>query len=413
MDRTITDYPHDTPKRYAMRMNHWIKIIFKPLASLKLTVALFALAMFLIFAGTLAQVDQGIWTVMGRYFRSFYVWIDLQLFVARSVAHLPGRFPFPGGFLIGGLLLANLIAAHTLRFKFTRKRAGILILHAGVILLLIGELVTAIFAEEGNMTIDEGSYANFTENIHEVELAIIDPTHQDHDQVVVVSQSTLAHGKSAITHPLLPFDIGVDQWMPNSQLVGPAMAPPGIAPKATAGFGTRIIARPLPRITGVEEQTVDAPSAYLTISHRGRPIGTWLVSLYIDQSQPVTLNGKTYLLTLRFKRSYKPYTIHLIDFSHDKFVGTNKPRNFSSLIRLVDPTHHEDRQVLIYMNHPLRYSGETFYQSAFKPGDMGTVLQVVRNPGWLLPYVSCTLISLGMLMHFTATLLRFSKRGKQ
>ena len=125
-------------------MSHRIKAILQPLASLKLTVVLFAAAMFLIFAGTLAQVHQGIWTVMNQYFRSFVVWVDLQLFVPRDFAQIDLRFPFPGGFIVGGLLLANLLAAHTVRFKLSRKRIGIITLHLGVILLLLGELVTAL-----------------------------------------------------------------------------------------------------------------------------------------------------------------------------------------------------------------------------------------------------------------------------
>jgi hypothetical protein len=59
-----------------------------------------------------------------------------------------------------------------------------------------------------------------------------------------------------------------------------------------------------------------------------------------------------------------------------------------------------DRQVLISMNNPLRYSGETFYQAAFMQGDTGTILQVVQNPGWLLPYISCGMVTLGLLVHF-------------
>lgn len=393
-------------------MNNLIKTILQPLASLKLTVVLFAAAMFLIFAGTLAQVHQGIWTVMNQYFRSFVVWVDLQLFVPRDIAQIGLRVPFPGGFVIGGLLLANLIAAHAVRFKFTRKRFGIITLHLGVILLLVGELVTALYAQEGNMTIDEGSYANFTEDIREAEFAVIDPSNPDYDQVVVVPESFMAH-KSQIFDPRgLPFKITVNQWMPNSRLFGPANAPPGVTPQATQGIGKRIVAQDAPRATGVEGQSVDLPSAYITLSHRGTQLGTWLVSIYFEDPQPVTVDGKTYGIALRFKRDYKPYTMHLIDFKHDKFVGTEKPRNFSSLVRLVDPTNNEDRQALIWMNHPLRYAGETFYQSAFKPGDTGTILQVVRNPGWLLPYVSCTLISLGMLIHFGTTLFNFVRRTR-
>lgn len=393
-------------------VNHRIKAILRPLASLKLTVVLFAAAMFLIFAGTLAQVHQGIWTVMTQYFRSFMVWIDLQLFIPRDIAEIQLQVPFPGGFVVGGLLLTNLIAAHAVRFKFTRKRIGIITLHLGVILLLVGELVTALYADEGNMTIDEGSFAHFTEDIREAEFAVIDPSNPDHDQVAVVPESMMAGKESSISDPQLPFDITVNQWMPNSQLFGPVNAPPGVTPKTTHGLGRRIVAQNTPRATGVEGQTIDLPSAYVTLSRDGTDLGTWLVSLYLEDPQPVSVAGKTYGIALRFKRNYKPYTMHLIDFKHDKFIGTDKARNFSSLVRLVDPTNNEDRQVLIWMNHPLRYAGETFYQSAFKPGDTGTILQVVRNPGWLLPYVSCILVSVGMLIHFGMTLFNFVRRAR-
>ena len=49
-------------------------------------------------------------------------------------------------------------------------------------------------------------------------------------------------------------------------------------------------------------------------------------------------------------------------------------------------------------------------QQGFLPGDKGTILQVVRNPGWLMPYVSCTLVTLGMLLHFGLQLVTFLVR---
>ena len=67
----------------------------KPLASLRLTVILFAMAMFLILAGTLAQVHEGVWTVVDRYFRSLFVRIEFQLFVPREVLRIPGAILFP------------------------------------------------------------------------------------------------------------------------------------------------------------------------------------------------------------------------------------------------------------------------------------------------------------------------------
>jgi hypothetical protein len=386
-----------------------LKRIIKPLASLRLTVVLLAASMFLILAGTLAQVNDGIWTVVDEYFRSFVVRIDFQLFVPKAIATIPGGIVFPGGLTLGILMFVNLLAAHTVRFKLTWKRSGIIITHLGVMLLLVGEFVTGGFADEGNMSIREARPPTTSRTSASPELAVIDRSSPDDDLVVVVPESELAVRNTRITNSLLPFEIHVEQWMPNSQLT---RAAPGAPTRATAGIGRSLNAAPIPRATGVDGQTVDVASAFVTLSADGQPLGTYLVSVFMDEAQPVVVGGRTYWIELRFRRTYKPYSLHLIDFSHDKFVGTETPRNFSSLVRLVDPTRSVDREVLIYMNNPLRYAGETFYQASFMPDDSGTVLQVVRNPGWLIPYVSCTMVTVGMLIQFLIRLApRKTRRG--
>src|SRR5690349_11500421 len=115
--------------------------------------------MVLIFAGTWAQIDQDIWTVQKVYFHSVFCWIPLQLFFPRpheGEMGIPGRIPMLGGYSLCVLLLVNLLAAHTLRFKYTRKRAGIILIHVGVIMLICGELLTSVLADEGQMAIDVG-----------------------------------------------------------------------------------------------------------------------------------------------------------------------------------------------------------------------------------------------------------------
>src|SRR5687768_10364089 len=85
-----------------------LRQILMSLASLRLTVALFAMAIFLIFAGTLAQVDRDIWEVMRLYFRTLLARIEFQIFFPLSFfpskPQVPGAFYFPGGWLIGGAL---------------------------------------------------------------------------------------------------------------------------------------------------------------------------------------------------------------------------------------------------------------------------------------------------------------------
>src|ERR1039458_8991108 len=94
------------------------------LTSLRLTVVCLGLALLVVFVGTLAEVHMGLYDAQAEIFRSFFVhWTP-------PGTHL--RIPvFPGGWLIGLVLLANLIAAHIKRFQFSKKKIGILMVHAG------------------------------------------------------------------------------------------------------------------------------------------------------------------------------------------------------------------------------------------------------------------------------------------
>ena len=386
------------------------------LASLKLTVVLFALAIFLVFAGTLAQADKGLWHVMAQYFRTPIAWIEPYVFFSLVPRWL--SIPFPGGWLIGGLLVANLIAGHAVRFKLSWRGSGMWLTHSGLVVILLGELVTGLLAVESTMSIDEGESANYAEQSRAFELAAIDRSDQERDWVTAVPQRYVQAGRT-IRHEDLPFDMQVDQYLPNSQLVDRTSTPHAIANAATAGAGLRWIASSVDEVSGTSDR-INVPSVYVTFRGKsgGEPLGTYLVSLWfapgiagMDLPQRIAVDGKAYDVYLRFRRIYKPYTVHLVDFRHDRYTGTNIPRNFSSLVRLDDPSRGEQREFNIYMNHPLRHAGETFYQYQFKTGDKGTVLQVVNNPGWLMPYIATAMVTLGLMVHFGISLVRYAWRS--
>ena len=77
------------------------------------------------------------------------------------------------------------------------------------------------------------------------------------------------------------------------------------------------------------------------------------------------------------------------------------------------PDGVDDREVLIYMNNPLRYAGLTFYQAGFENDDKTTILQVVRNPSWTMPYIACTLMTLGLIIQFGIHLVAFIGRRRR
>src|ERR1700760_3803756 len=162
---------------------HWVKA----LTSLKLTVFCLGCAMILVFLGTLDQVNIGVYEAENRYLKSF--------FLSFTPPGTPLKLPwFPSGYLVGGLLLVNLIAAHLARFKLSWKKAGILVLHSGVILLLLGQLFTSLFQVESQMRLDEGETNNFSLSFYHNELALIDTSTPDFDQVISIPDSQLYKG---------------------------------------------------------------------------------------------------------------------------------------------------------------------------------------------------------------------------
>ena len=377
-------------------------------ASLRLTVALLGAAMVLIFVGTLAQTRLGVWQVVDDYFRSAIAWVDVGLVVPGVDPGSGVVVPLPGGSLIAGLMIANLLAAHAIRFRLAFKRIGVLVLHAGLIVLLAGEFVTGWFANEGLMRIDEGASARFVEDVRAAEFVVVDQSDPNFDRVVSIPASRIARAASTgtpITHDLLPFTIRVERWMPNADVVASSGSTP-----ATGGLGLQYSAQPVAQAAGVDGGETDLPAAYITILRGDRHLGTWLVSAAFRALQPVETDDGTLGVGLRFVRTYKPYEIHLLDFRHDVFVGTTIPKNSLSRVRIVDPERGVDRETLIWMNNPLRYRGETFYQASYKPDGSGTVLQVVRNPGWLLPYAACVLVGGGMAWHFAQSLVAYLRR---
>jgi ABC-type transport system involved in cytochrome c biogenesis permease subunit len=523
------------------------------LASLKLTVALFAMAIFIVFAGTLAQVEKDIWEAIDGYFRTRIAWIEFQIFFPPSFFPnkpvVPGGFYFPGGWLIGLMMMINLLAAHGLRFKVQssgirlatgllviavgmiatwlviasgsnpdglqhdgwidwptlwvlfevgigalwfaamytwvslwhkqgaeqwgipermgrrifgvaaaaigvffiwlvaqgdaarlndsgmrilwqlikgafaggillagcvmvfKKRAGIVLLHSGILLMMLNEILVGTMAEEGQMHIRERETVNYVQDHRNIELAVIDRADPKVDDVVAVPSSRLAEGK-AFEHELLPCKIELISYLKNSEL-----APLNAVSENPANTGEGLTVAAVAARAGAGTDSggkVDYPSAYVKFSARdGMPIGTYLLSAYLD-GQPLAVGDKTYEVSLRFKRNYKPYQITLLDVRKDDYVGTDTPRNYSSDVRLVDETRNVDREIKIWMNNPLRFAGETFYQSNYnldpRTGEEVTGLQVVTNEGWMIPYVGCMIVAVGMLAHFGVVLLRFLNR---
>src|SRR5213078_1239530 len=146
--------------------------LYNVFTSLRLTVVLLALGLVLVFWGTLAQVHLGLYKAQNEFFRSFFIyWTP-----AGSNLRIP---IFPGGYLIGGLLLINLFGAHFRYYQPGKKKFGIAMIHLGVVLLLCGQLLTDVLSSESLMHLRNGDTKNYSEASRQYELAIVDTTDAD------------------------------------------------------------------------------------------------------------------------------------------------------------------------------------------------------------------------------------------
>ena len=413
--------------------------LIKFFTSLRLTVVLLAFAIVLVFIGTLAQVDEGLYNAQSRYFRQWLV-LGLDLFGRRIPLILPG------GYLIGTMLLINLLAAHIYRFQFSVKKIGIQLAHAGVILILVGQLATDMFAHESEVHFYVGQTQSYSESPQYYELIFSTPTGSNTEQVVSIPASWLARG-GVIQDTNLPFTIRVKQYWINSEPSFRAPMMQNGPPLSTNGVALNFDFHPDAEVKTTDEKNV--PTALIELDGAGGSLGDWVVSDWtgdatmieavrnnyasiagsqmareivndLTRPQTVFVDGKKYTFALRAQRTIFPFSLTLLKATHTLYPGSDTPKDFRSLVQLHNTRTGENRQVEISMNHPLRYEGLTFYQYQMNASDAAveagqtpsSVLMVVHNPSWLTPYIGCAMVALGLVIQFMFHLVGFIAKKK-
>jgi hypothetical protein len=411
-----------------------IKKIVSVFTSLKLTVTLLAFAIVLVFVGTLAQVDEGLYNAQSHYFRQWLV-LGLHVFGKKIPLILPG------GYLIGTLLLLNLLAAHIYRFQLSVKKIGIQLAHAGVILLLVGQLVTDMLARETQINFTEGAARNYSESATDYELIVTS------GDVVTAIPAKLLQPGDTLKIDSLPFAIRVKSFWKNSDASFRAPMMQNAPPIASNGVALNFDFTPVPEEKTMDEKNV--PTAVIELIGLNGSLGSWVVSdwsgdpamvavlqaSYAQQTganmakkiagqlvapQYIEFNDKKFTFMMRPTRTYHPFSLTLLKATHTVYAGTDIPKDFRSRVQLQNPKNGENREVEISMNHPLRYAGLTFYQYQMTAGDLveragetpSSVLQVVRNPGWLTPYIGCAMVGAGLVVQFMFHLVGFISKRK-
>jgi len=325
------------------------------------------------------------------------------------------------------------------------KRGGIALLHFGVAMLMISELQVGLLAKENMLSLVEGESSVFVRDIRERELAIISQKTDGKDHVVVIPEAKLAAAdlasgstksklaeaddpdkegrpspRQVVRLPSLPFDLVVRRFYRNSRLRDLL---PDDRLRTEKGLGSFAAPESLDPVTGMEDSN-DQSSVYVDLIARdsGKTLDRLLVAQDVSElrrvplAEKATVDGTDYYFYLRFQRNYRDYEVKLLDVSRTNYVGTSTPRDYRSIIEITDRKDDTKEQFTLWMNNPLRYKGETFYQSgytALEGGKEASTISVVNNTGWMLPYIACMIVAFGMFAQFGQTLFRFLDRTER
>ena len=347
--------------------------------------------MVLVVVGTIAQKNMGLFTVQEKYFSSWFFWF--------------WYLPLPGGRLTMVLMFINL------SFFFFNKRIwkinklGIIILHLGGILLLIGGGVTAMFSSEGNIVIEEGSKSNYVEDYNYMELAVINISDSSFDTYTIFDHPLLKRN-IILQHKNFEFEIEVINYIDNCEPIR-RNRPAGIQYR---GMMKNFM---ISERTPLKEENMNRPGIIFNLLNTGT-MEDGIYGLFLGQTIPqkVTIGNQEYVIILRRQRTYLPFSIELLDFKKVMYPGTGIAKSYSSDVNLIEAGI--SKRIVIKMNEPLRYKGYTFYQSSFieSPDGETTVLAAVKNYGRLFPYISSIIMCIGLLIHLITKLPDLFKKRK-
>lgn len=378
-----------------------LKGLFDVLASYALACVLFVLLTVLVFLGTLDQVDHGLYHATQRYFTSMFV-----MHYAFGVIPVP----LPGVHLLLILLAANVICGGMIRIKKDWRRAGVMVVHVGILIMLFGGFVQYAFATDGHMTLYPEEESAVYESYFLSDIVISEANAGGPvTEYVIPDKAFTKMGEKDVrtfTHPDLPFDLTLSHFMLNCT---PMPASDLTRTPAVEGIALQSL-----KLEQAAEQNL--AGAYATLKPKDG--GAEAQGILLGRSMwsgvkpwAAEIGGKTWVVDMR-KRTYPvPFTVRLDKFIMALHPGTQMAANYESEVTKIE--NGVETRVNIRMNEPLRHEGYTFFQASWgppggKPGDrLFSTFAVVRNPSDQWPLYACIIISIGLALHFTLKLGRY------
>jgi hypothetical protein len=341
--------------------------------------------MVLLIGGTIAQRYIGLVEAQHLFFSSWILWL--------------GFIPLLGGMGTLACITFNLLCKLLIDSVWQPHKAGIILSHLGVLMLLLGGAVHWLTSSEGYVTLLEGESTATMQDYYARELLL-----QRDGKPLTLWQETELHKGKILTAANLPFQIHLDDFCNNCGTFVQEN------PAGKHGIAQKILLQAIP---DAKEKESNKAGLSFTLSGAGKEQdGSYIVlELLPSQAPQITVGQNVYRLELRRKTLRLPFTIKLLNFEKIRYPGSDQAQEYRSVVEIKDGK--KQWQETIAMNEPLRYRGYALYQSSFlQTGDaaQASVLAVVKNDSWLAPYLATFVLAVGLLWHLR---LRNTQRRKE
>lgn len=345
------------------------------IASTKLAVVLIFFLIVIVVAGTLEQSSTGLYQAREKFFDTYLSFI--------------GPVPFPGTLTILWLMTINLSMSFLLRFNFTKKNTGLILSHSGLILLFISGFIHFYYSKESFIDIKEAETISRSQSYENWQLEI----KKLDENFKTIETKTLNINKLETRDIDLGNDlkIFIERKYTNAKVFHTPFA------------GTMVKEFPLEK-----EYEKNIPAMKLLLNRE---------ELFLDGDENsferIFSNGYNLTFSLKRKEFQLPFNIKLLDVNRELHPNSSIASSYSSKILFSDKDIQ--REAKISMNKPIRSGKYTVYQARYGvdlDGNEFSVLAVVKNLNYQLPYWATFLINFGLILHFIIAFLSYKKKVK-
>ncbi len=345
--------------------------------------------MALVLAGTVAQKTIGLYDSQKLFFSSLILWW--------------GWLPLPGGRAVSALLMMSLLAKLIFASPWRKATAGIFIAHLGVLMLLLGGLITSVFGIEGYLSLKKNEQGTQFFDYHQRLLTI-----RKNDISLLQIPLADMHKNQQIADNALPFTLHIQDSCRNC-----TMALRADKNASLKGSAQKVKLAEIP--AELEDERNFAGIELAVSGIKSEADGTYILFEPMEHQPRFTIGNDIYNITLGRASYALPFALQLLDADKETHPGTDVPRSFRSSLLLIDGNLQQ--RATITMNHPLRYKGYTIYQSSFNSGEGSSAPEsvsfaIVKNSGRAFPYVASITLCIGLLIHLCFRLPTILRRSR-